>query len=304
MAAIPRGNKHRRVSIIDPHIHLFDLSAGDYHWLKPGNPPHWPDKSKICQTFMEEDLALSAPLSLAGFVHIEAGFDNQQPWREIAWLERHCRLPFRAVASVDLSADTFEQQLDQLSAYPSVVGVRDILDERAASLLSLARVRCNLAKIAERGWIFEAQLSLADSAGVDQLCQTLDVVPELRVIINHGGFPSQDPEWLVGLSRLADYSRCAIKCSGWEMLDRQWSMDTVRQQVSTIVSVFGVDRVMLASNFPLCNFSLPLTDLWSFYAFELGLSDTLVTALCSGTASRWYGLADGAEASECVQASD
>ena len=63
------------MKIIDAHLHLFDLQAGEYRWLSPDNPPFWPDKPVIAKNFSESDLVVSAPEQLSGFVHIEAGFD-------------------------------------------------------------------------------------------------------------------------------------------------------------------------------------------------------------------------------------
>ena len=121
------------IKIIDPHLHLFNLKQGDYQWLKAENPPFWSDKKIINHSFTEKDLQLSSPFELAGFVHIEAGFDNQQPWREIAWLEKTCSLPFRSIAGINLllPSNEFQQTLDKLSKYQSVIGVREILDENA-----------------------------------------------------------------------------------------------------------------------------------------------------------------------------
>ena len=30
--------------VIDPHLHLFNLEDGDYHWLQEGYEPEWSDK--------------------------------------------------------------------------------------------------------------------------------------------------------------------------------------------------------------------------------------------------------------------
>ena len=104
------------MKIIDPHLHLFDLEQGDYQWLKAENPPFWSDKKIIASNFAETDLQLSSPFELAGFVHIEAGFDNSKPWREIAWLEETCSLPFRSIAGINLllPSNEFQQVLDKL----------------------------------------------------------------------------------------------------------------------------------------------------------------------------------------------
>ena len=96
------------MKIIDPHVHLFDIAQGDYHWLKPDNSPFWSDKALINKTCVEGDLAFifetdlkSEPvfsseleLVLASFVHIEAGFDNKRPWRELNNLEATCKKTF------------------------------------------------------------------------------------------------------------------------------------------------------------------------------------------------------------------
>ncbi|MCC5853606.1 MAG: amidohydrolase, partial [Alkalimonas sp.] len=61
------------LDIIDPHLHVWQLSAGDYHWLRPNNTPHWPEKAVLQQDFLPANLALQSPFRLLGAVHIEAG---------------------------------------------------------------------------------------------------------------------------------------------------------------------------------------------------------------------------------------
>ena len=69
------------LKLIDPHLPFFDLTKGDYHWLKPTNPPFWSDKPLIAKNFNQKDLQVSQGLELSGYVHIEAGYDNQHFWR-------------------------------------------------------------------------------------------------------------------------------------------------------------------------------------------------------------------------------
>ena len=99
------------IKIIDPHLHLFNIEQGDYSWLKPQCPPFWPDKPLINKNFVEADLLLPHAMHLAGFVHIEAGFDNQQPWREIDWWQQDYTLHFTRVAFADITAATFNEHL-------------------------------------------------------------------------------------------------------------------------------------------------------------------------------------------------
>ncbi|REL34749.1 amidohydrolase family protein [Thalassotalea euphylliae] len=286
--------------LIDPHLHLFDLAKGDYHWLKSENPPYWPDKATIARDFSCHDLLLDAPLSLAGFVHIEAGFDNQAPWREIAWLEEtikpSCQLAFKTVATIDLSADitTFKQSLVKLSGFSSVVGVRHILDDDAASVLSQADILEKFRSIATHDFHFELQLSLADLPAVNLLVDILDNLPELRVIINHAGWPStnlaDDHNWQQSIQVLAGYNTVAIKCSGWEMTKRHYDSYWQQQVVDYTVGCFGEHRVMLASNFPLTLFSTSYQALWQNYRTSI-VDASLASKLMFENAYLWYGFA-------------
>jgi len=276
------------MKIIDPHLHLFDLTKGDYHWLKADNPPLWPDKEKINQNFIEDNLQLKTNLSLAGFVHIEAGFNNEQPWREIQWLEQTCQKPFRSVAAIDitLTSKKFQKQLSKLLAFKSVVGCRYILDEQAVALLSNTQVQENLTLLAQHQLSFDAQLSLANDNNVQALIQ--------RIIINHAGWPPVDKKmssfrlWLANIKRLAQYPQCAIKCSGWEMGNRTYQHTWLIDIIKHCLSCFGENRVMLASNFPLCLFYGDYADLWRLYCEDIGISIQHLELIGYNNAFHWY----------------
>lgn len=284
-------------NIIDPHLHFLELTQGQYHWLNDNVAPFWPDKIKIRKNFNEKALSLNQDITLSGFVHIEAGFDNLQPWREIAWLESRCTLPFKAVAGIDLTLneDDFILQIKQLLTYQSVVGCRHILDEQAYDLLSQDSVRHNLAYLASNELSFDLQMSLNDKPAIDLLVNILKTLPTLRLIINHAGWPpimasSIEPEeqqWQSGLAALSQFKYCAIKCSGWEMIDRHYQEEWPQQIINQCLMVFGDKRVMLASNFPLLLLKQDYHTLWQHY-LKLHLTDKQLTALTYANAAYWY----------------
>ncbi len=284
------------IKIIDPHLHLFDLSQGQYGWLEPDCAPFWPDKHVIARNFSTADLGLSPEFELAGFVHIEAGFDNKNPWREVAWLESHCKLPFRSVAAVNLmlDEDAFIQQVDKLLQYTSVVGCRHILDEQAHQILQQQSVQNNLAHLASKQLSFDLQMSLVDERSLALLAKILTNIPSLRVIIDHAGLPSNQSataikNWQVGLKTLSQFDQCAVKCSGWEMIDRDYSFDSITMIINNCIDSFGDKRVMFASNFPLVLFSQSYQSLWQAYQ-ELNITKEQLTALTYDNAVNWYRL--------------
>lgn len=253
------------MKIIDSHLHLFDLEAGNYAWLSPQNPPYWPDKSHIAKDFCERDLALNAPFSLAGFVHVEAGFDNEKPWREVDHLSATCNKPFSAVAGFDLLDGRGDITLDKLLERKSVVGIRHILDEHAKDILTHPNASVNFKLLEKAGYSFDAQLSFFDGEGVEALINIAKQHPKLAVIINHAGFPLSGSAkgWQTSLQALASCENIAIKLSGWEMHDRHWDASSIAPWITEVNQQFGEDRVMLGSNFPLCTWRMSYAEFWA-----------------------------------------
>ena len=291
----------QNMKIIDSHLHLFDLTRGNYQWLQPSNPPHWPDKDKIFRSFSESDLALESGSQLASFVHIEAGFDNHQPWREIAWLEQRCQLPFRAIAYLDLAfpLPEFRAQLNKLKGYHSVHGVRDIFDERAASILVISDIVEKFKLLEQAALSFELQMSFEQRLEVTTFVELLALCPKLQIQINHAGFPpiaERDSllasSWYQGLKRISQLPNTFVKCSGWEIADRTYDIQWPIEVIDLCLALFGENRVLLASNFPLTLFSKSYPEYWQQLLTELSrrYPQTLVTKLAYKNSQQCYSI--------------
>lgn len=277
------------MDIIDPHLHLFNLDQGSYDWLQPESSLDWPDKDKICKNFTESDIELSGNLSLSGFVHIEAGFDNKQPWRELEWLQSHCSLPFRSIAYADMTSENFAEDLERLRGYESLVGIRYILDDRAGQIVNDPVFQENLRLLEKHQLIFEAQFPLEDFLAANAFSGLLKQLPALKVVVNHAGFPSSSQGWMESITALAYHPNCYIKCSGWEMLDREWTAEKVKPYISFIIRQFGLTRVMLASNFPVSELSCSYPDLWQRYLKEMKFKGFEKDLLLHDNAQQFYG---------------
>lgn len=281
------------MKIIDPHLHLFDKSLGEYAWLAPHNAPFWPDKALINKNFSIDDISLTAPFEHCGFVHIEAGFDNSQPWREIKWLQTLDTNLMKSIACVDLTLPSteFNVILNDLCQYSSLCGVRHILDENAYSLLKNPQVQHNLSQIAAHDLIFECQLNGSDSAAMTLLTSMATSNPGLKIVINHAAFPApQKAEYLDWQSNMRDLAQCNniyVKASGWEMLDRAYQQQQIQQIVTWLLSIFGNEKIILASNFPLCLFSCSYQWVWQSYS-QLDFNPATLNALVYENAKNLY----------------
>lgn len=282
------------MNFVDPHLHFFALLQGQYGWLKSSNPPFWPDKPAIAKETTEATLLANTNSVPAAYVHIEAGFDNKRPWREIYYLQQTSRLPFRAIATLDLLGNNALSHIEALAHMPAVVGVRHILDEDAATILQHPKARHTLKHLASVGLMFEAQLSLADDVGVKALLNVLEQTPLLKVTLNHGGFPPlscNSRKWKRNLSQFSPLNNVAVKLSGWEMQDRQWEWSQVREVVETTMTAITHDRIMMASNFPLCQWRMPYGSLWQGYdALLASVTPEHKPALMQQNAMKWYAI--------------
>ena len=78
---------------------------------------------------------------------------------------------------------------------------------------------------------------------------------DTQIIINHTGMPvDRDPEglaaWRSGMRALAACPNVAVKISGLGMVDHHWTVESIRPFVLETIDMFGTDRCLFASNFP------------------------------------------------------
>ncbi|MEM5545771.1 amidohydrolase family protein [Pseudoalteromonas fuliginea] len=248
--------------IIDPHVHFFNLIEGQYLWLQGANPPTWPNLDKIKQQISAEQLIESTDFELSGLVHIEAGFDNSAPINELKWLDKHLsNIAYKAISfiQIDQDSESFERTLKNL-IHPTLAGIRDITEGNDAARLLNSFCLDNLKILSHLNLHFEAQLELENIPIVKKLAYYAKQLPHLQIVINHAGLPSNIVLWQQGIELLAKNCNVAIKFSGFELL----SLNN-QQQITCfdiIFQHFGEQRIMFASNFPVCQINSSYNNLW------------------------------------------
>ncbi|MBH0012931.1 MULTISPECIES: amidohydrolase family protein [unclassified Pseudoalteromonas] len=250
------------LKIIDPHVHFFNLVEGQYSWLQGANPPAWPNLEKIKQPVSAQQLVKSTDFELVGLVHIEAGFDNTSPINELNWLDSHLKgIPFKAISynQIDSSADEFINSLEAL-AHLSLCGIRDITEGTDAKRLLDANSFKNLTTLSDTRLHFEAQFDIENSEITKQIAYYAKQLPQLQIIINHAGLPSNLNDWRQGVELLAQHDNIAIKFSGFELL--QLTSEQQAACFNFLFNHFGQQRIMFASNFPVCQINTSYNTLW------------------------------------------
>ncbi len=294
-------------SIVDAHHHLWDLEACHYPWLMAhGVERFFGDPTPIQKNYLVADLLADAKdYELGASVHIQVGVAPGDELKETAWLQGECDvqgLPTVLVPFCDLSDSSASLRLGAQRNYSAVRGVRQIVgrsDEEDAvtgsgSLLNDSVWRENLALLGELGLSFDLQLT---SGQAPRAAEVLAQATATQVAICHCGSPWDQTaagleSWRRGMQLLAELPNVSCKISGLGMFDNEWTIDSIRPMVESCIEVFGADRCMFGSNFPVDKLHASYQRIWQAYeTICAGMSDVEQERLFSGTAREFYRIA-------------
>jgi predicted TIM-barrel fold metal-dependent hydrolase len=303
--------------VIDAHHHLWDLRACHYPWLMArGVRRFFGDPTPIQRDYLVGDLLDDAAgVPIAGSVHVQVGVAPGAELAETRWLQgvaggtgNPLGLPNAIVAGCDLADPALETRLQAQRAFANLRGVRQIVgraphDEtqaRSDALLDDPAWQAGLERLASLGLSFDLQMIPSQASRV---ARVLSRVPQLRVALCHGGSPwDRSPSglaaWAAGLRRLAELPNLWCKLSGFGMFDPQWTVGSMKPVVETAIGIFGAERCMFGSNFPVEKLVLDYGALWARYAaLTAGLDEDARRRLFAGSAAQFYRIGSCAAAS-------
>jgi predicted TIM-barrel fold metal-dependent hydrolase len=257
------------MQIIDPHHHLWDLERHDYPWLRPQTPHPAGDLTPICRSYRLDDfLADAAGIELVKSVHLQAEIDRSDPVAETAWLQAVADapgsrgFPHGIVAFADLADPKVKATLERHCGYANMRGIRYLLNYEAGEPLYCAAERGDwlhdpqwrkgYALLARYGLSFDLQIFWQQMEDALDLARTF---PDTQIILNHTGMPRKSDRayveaWRNGMRALAAAPNVAMKISGLGMFHHDWTAELIRPWVLDAIEMFGTDRSMFASNFP------------------------------------------------------
>ena len=134
--------------------------------------------------------------------------------------------------------------------------------------------------------------------GLTRARQLLERLPQLRVVLNHCGRPDTmtgllEP-WASDLKAFARATSATIKLSGLiERAGIEWTKESLRPYVETVIDAFGPSRVMFASNWPVLEIGGTYegwVGVLRAILDDMGLAEADRVAILAGTACRAYGV--------------
>ena len=275
---------------LDAHIHLWELNDGEHFWMR--------DKvAGLHRDFTEGDLcALRAKCNVGGAIVVQACHTIRETKK---WLQRADKSEQLAgvVGWLDLFSETLEDEVREYQKSPKFVGLRPLPpDTFGGDWFADPRSKVSIKKLQA------LDVSIDTLQRVENLPRArafFREFPGLRLVLNHAGRPAVmtsilEP-WRSEIQAFAKETSAVVKCSG--LLERagvEWSKDSVKPYVATLIETFGAKRVMFATNWPVMTISSTY-DLWvntlAQILDELGLSKEEKDDMMWRTASKHYRVA-------------
>jgi len=282
--------------IIDAHQHFWDPRVNYHPWLcdQPPLPFRYGDYAALRKPYLPADYFADARgYEVSKTVYVETEWNPRDPLGETAWiaaLRRSTGFPTVMVAQAWLDREDAARVLERQAGFDFVRGIRH---KPRSGAMRDARWRAGYALLARFGLRFDLQApwsELADAAG---LCRAY---PDTTLILNHAGLPADRSAegvagWKKALRALAACPNAAIKISGICVPGRAWTAELNREVVLGAIEVFGVERAMFASNFPVDGLCATFDEIYRGFRDIAGVfSESERKQLFYANASRIYAM--------------
>ena len=275
---------------IDAHQHFWLYHPAEYGWISEQMPT-------LRRNFLPEDLAPELkPRGIAGSIAVQA----RQTVAETEWLLSLAQSSSHiagVVGWMPLCSETLEDQLYSLQHVSWLKGLRHVLqDEPTDELMMSEPFQQGLSVLTRLNLVYDLLIYER------QLASTLALVarhPNQVFVLDHIGKPSiadasMEP-WSKHLRELATHPNVFCKLSGMvtEAEWTTWSPAKLRPYFDTVLDAFGPERIMFASDWPVCLLAASYSDWFGTVEdWTNALSHEEQSAIFGGTAKRVYQLND------------
>ncbi|MFH8345604.1 amidohydrolase family protein [Streptomyces sp. NPDC018045] len=272
---------------VDAHHHLWDLARRPQPWMDGARA------DPIRRTYTLDDL--TPHLVAHGFdgtVLVQSSASGAETAELLALAARS-----PAVRGVVGWADLTDPGLPDLLAAmpPHLAGLRhQVQDEPDPDWLARPAVRRGLAAVADAGLVYDLLVTPRQLPAATAAARAL---PGLRLVLDHAAKPPIAARmwqpWADGLAALARLPNTVCKLSGLvtEADWPTWRPADITPYARHVLDVFGPQRVLFGSDWPVCTLAAPYEDVVTLAeAATAPLAPDERAAVFGGNAVRVYGL--------------
>jgi predicted TIM-barrel fold metal-dependent hydrolase len=262
-----RPDSARHFPIVDAHHHLWDLGRNYHPWLRdqPPIPFRYGDYGRLRRNYQVADYRRdSASFDIVASVYVEAEWNPADPVGESRWIDGQADqfgLPNAIVAQAWLDRDDIGEVLAKQASFARVVSVRHkpsaspdprSLERGAKGSMGDPKWRRGFSMLEHHGLAFDLQTPYWHLGEAYELAWEF---PQTTSILNHTGLPADRSaaglaDWRRAMQQLALADNVMVKISGLGQPGVAWTVQSNGPIVLDTIALFGVDRCMFASNFP------------------------------------------------------
>ncbi|NMO53801.1 amidohydrolase family protein [Actinoplanes sp. TBRC 11911] len=292
------------IDLVDGHHHLWRVA--DLTWLQGEMVPRiFGPYEPIRRDYPAgEYIAEATACGITSSVYVQTNWPLDRSEDEVRWLRdvhEQTGWPSAVIGCADLfDPGAAEVMRRQAALTPLVRGVRLQLHwhERpefrfapAPDRMNDPVFRRNIAGLADLGWLFELQVfpgQMADAA------KFVAAFPDTTFVLVHAGMlvdPARPEQWERGMGLLAEQPNVVVKLTGQGTFVHRVDEDLIAMVTATCLDLFGSDRCLWGSNFPVEKIWTDLPTLVGAWRRVLGRYPIEVQRdVLAGTARRVYSL--------------
>jgi len=247
--------------MLDTHHHLWKYSAKEYSWI-PEDTPLQQDQ------LLPELKAATTAAGVSGTIAVQARQVIEES-DDLLKMADQGDLIRGVVGWVPLIDDRVADDLERLAPHQKFVGVRHVLQDEPGTYFTRDDFHRGLARLPALDLRYD--LLLFQRQLPDGL-KLVDRQPELGIIVDHIAKPEArngrvEAEWRSGMKELAKRENVlGVKFSGLVTefnSDPEIDPETVRAYFQETLEIFGADRVMFGTDWPVCLLRLDSYQAWA-----------------------------------------
>lgn len=255
------------VTLVDAHHHVWDLDRNYYPWLRDHPEPNFflGNYDALKRNYLPAQYRADASgHNVLATVHCEAEWDRNDQVGETRWLTQLSvdqGMPAAIVAHAWFHTDNSEEVLARQAQFPMVRGIRskpvtslspDTMTPGAPGTMQDPRWLEGYSRLERHGFSWDLRVPFWH---LPEAAEVVAMFPRTPVVLNHTGFPWDRSEpglaaWRRAMEAIARQPHVYLKVSEFGLKDQAWNEASNRRIVHDAIAIFGIERCMFASNFP------------------------------------------------------
>ena len=234
---------------VDAHHHLWSYSPAEYDWIVESMP-------QLRHDFLPGELQKAL---LEGRMDGAVAVQARQTIEETNWLLQlaaTCPQMLGVVGWAPIASPEFPHVLEEFAAQSKLKGLRHVIQDEPDDDFILGReFNAGVALLKDTGLVYDV---LIFEKHLPQTIEFVDRHPQQTFVLDHVAKPRIKEgllsPWRKNIRELARRPNVCCKVSGMvtEADWQQWTSETLRPYLDTVLEAFGPQRLMFGSDWPVC----------------------------------------------------